>query len=309
MELALLTVKQVAVLFSMILAGFVCVKTGAVKMEGKKFFSDLMMSLTVPAMMLHSYLMEFDPSVFSNIVYVLGWSAAGMLLAFGLTFLVTGRMKDKDMPILRCACVFSNAAYMGFPLIQALFGSEGMLYASAFVTVLNLYLWSLQYALLTGKVRLKEVAHTLLTMPTMIAIMIGLVIYLGRIPVPEMVESTLNTVGSMTTPLSMIVTGMIMAGINVKKQLRDKRLALIILIRMFLIPAASIAFFTLMGWQGMSAAVILVLMSGPSAAVTSVFAVQFGYDEEMTAGAVVVTTFLSIFMLPVWAYLIGTLLM
>ncbi len=309
MELALLTVKQVAVLFSMILAGFVCVKTGAVKMEGKKFFSDLMMSLTVPAMMLHSYLMEFDPSVLSNIVYVIGWSAAGMLLAFGLTFLVTGRMKDKDMPILRCACVFSNAAYMGFPLIQALFGSEGMLYASAFVTVLNLYLWGLQYALLTGKVRLKEVAHTLLTMPTMIAIMIGLVIYLGRIPVPEMVESTLNTVGSMTTPLSMIVTGMIMAGINVKKQLRDKRLALIILIRMFLIPAASIGFFTLMGWQGMSAAVILVLMSGPSAAVTSVFAVQFGYDEEMTAGAVVVTTFLSIFMLPVWAYLIGTLLM
>lgn len=309
MELALLTVKQVAVLFSMILAGFVCVKTGAVKMEGKKFFSDLMMSLTVPAMMLHSYLMEFDPSVLSNIVYVIGWSAAGMLLAFGLTFLVTGRMKDKDMPILRCACVFSNAAYMGFPLIQALFGSEGMLYASAFVTVLNLYLWGLQYALLTGKIRLKEVAHTLLTMPTMIAIMIGLVIYLGRIPVPEMVKSTLNTVGSMTTPLSMIVTGMIMAGINVKKQLRDKRLALIILIRMFLIPAASIAFFTLMGWQGMSAAVILVLMSGPSAAVTSVFAVQFGYDEEMTAGAVVVTTFLSIFMLPVWAYLIGTLQM
>lgn len=309
MELALLTLEQVTELFLMILAGYVCVRTGAVKMEGKKFFSDLMMSLTVPAMMLHSYMMGFDEKIFSNIVSVLGRTVLVFTLAFILTFLLTGRMKGKDMPIVRCACVFSNAAYMGFPLIQAIFGSEGMIYASAFVTVLNLFLWSLQYSLLTGRVKLKEVLHTLLTMPTMIAIMIGLVIYLGRIPVPEMLDSTLNTVGSMTTPLSMIVTGMIIAGIDIKKQLRDLRLAIIIVIRMFLIPAACCGLFYLLGASGMAAAVILILMSGPSAAVTTVFAVQFGYDEEMTAGAVVVTTFLSIFTLPLWAYFIETLLM
>lgn len=309
MGLALLTLEQVTELFLMILAGYVCVRTGAVKMEGKKFFSDLMMSLTVPAMMLHSYMMGFDEKILANIVSVLGWSVLVFILAFALTFLITGRMKGKDIPMVRCACVFSNAAYMGFPLIQAIFGSEGMIYASAFVTVLNLFLWSLQYSLLTGKIKPKEVAHTLLTMPTMIAIMIGLVIYLCRIPVPEMLDSTLNTVGSMTTPLSMIVTGMIIAGIDVKKQLRDRRLALIILIRMVLIPAACCALFYLMEASGMAAAVILILMSGPSAAVTTVFAVQFGYDEKMTAGAVVVTTFLSIFTLPLWAYFIGALLM
>lgn len=277
-------------------------------MEGKKFFSDLMMSLTVPAMMLHSYFMEFDPKVFSNIVHVLGWSIALFVMAFIVTFLITGRMKDKDMPIVRCACVFSNSAYMGFPLIQALFGSEGMLYASAFVTILNLFLWSIQYALLTGKLRLKEVIHTLLTMPTMVAIILGLIIYLGRIPVPELIATSLNTMGSMTTPLSMIITGMIMAGIDVKKQMRDKRLGLILLIRMLVIPAVSVAMFVLMGWHGMSAAVILILMAGPCAAVTTVFAVQFKYDEELTAGAIVVSTFLSIIMLPAWSFVIGSLL-
>ena len=308
MELALLTLEQVMVLFSMILAGFVCVKTGAVKMEGRKHFSDLMMTLTVPAMMVHSYLMEFDPTVFSNLVTALGWSAAAFLLGFLITFLITWRMKDPALPILRCTCVFSNAAYMGFPLIQALFGSEGMLYASAFVTILNLFLWSVQYSMLTGKVNPREIVHTLLTMPTLIAIFIGLAIYLGRIPVAEPIERVLNMVGSMTTPLSMIITGMIIAGIDVKKQLRDKRLALIVLIRMILIPAACFGLFVLLGAHGMSAVVILLLMSGPSAAVSTVFAVQFGYDEEMTAGAVVITTFLSIFALPCWAFLLGTVL-
>ena len=107
---------------------------------------------------------------------------------------------------------------------------------------------------------------------------------------------------------SPIITGMIIAGIDVKKQLRDKRLALIVLIRMILIPAACFGLFVLLGAHGMSAVVILLLMSGPSAAVSTVFAVQFGYDEEMTAGAVVITTFLSIFALPCWAFLLGTVL-
>ena len=109
MGLALLTLEQVTELFLMILAGYVCVRTGAVKMEGKKFFSDLMMSLTVPAMMLHSYMMGFDEKILANIVSVLGWSVLVFILAFALTFLITGRMKGKDMPMVRCACVFSNA--------------------------------------------------------------------------------------------------------------------------------------------------------------------------------------------------------
>lgn len=309
MDLALLTLKQVAELFLLILAGYVCAKTGAVKMEGKRFFSDLMMSLTVPAMMLHSYLRGFDEKVLSNLIAVLGWSVFAFLLAFAATFLLTGRMKGKDMPLVRCACVFSNAAYMGFPLIQALFGSEGMLYASAFVTILNLFLWSIQYSLLTGKVKLKEVVHTLLTMPTMIAIMLGLCIYLCRIPVPDLFREALDMLGSMTSPLSMLITGMIIAGIDAKRQIRDRRIAWIMLIRMFLIPALCCAGFYLLGASGMAAAVILILLSGPSASVTTVFAVQFGYDEKMAAGAVVITTFLSIFTLPMWAYLIGTLLM
>ena len=66
MELAVITAKQVAVLFLLIFAGFACVKTGAVKMEAKKAFSDLLLYLIVPAMVINSYLTEFDPQVLQN---------------------------------------------------------------------------------------------------------------------------------------------------------------------------------------------------------------------------------------------------
>ena len=135
MELALITVKQVVVLFILIFAGFVCVKTKAVKMEGKKAFSDLLLYLIVPAMVINSYMMEFNIDILHNLLKAFELSILLLLIGLFITLALTAKHKSPDLPIMRFACIFSNAAYMGFPLIQALFGSEGLLYASAFVTL------------------------------------------------------------------------------------------------------------------------------------------------------------------------------
>ena len=141
MELAVITAKQVAVLFLLIFAGFACVKTGTVKIEAKKAFSDLPLYLIVPAMVINSYLTEFDPKVLQNLLQSFALSTVLLLLGLVITFLLTLRIgKEKNTPILRFACIFSNAAYMGFPLVQALFGAEGLLYASVYVTVFNILL-------------------------------------------------------------------------------------------------------------------------------------------------------------------------
>lgn len=86
--------------------------------------------------------------------------------------------KEKNTPILRFACIFSNAAYMGFPLIQALFGAEGLLYASAYVTVFNILLWTVGYAMVSGKVRPGEVLHSILTTPVLWSVLLGLTLSL-----------------------------------------------------------------------------------------------------------------------------------
>lgn len=134
MTLALITAKQVIVLFILIFSGFICVKTGAVKIEGRKAFSDLLVYFVVPCMIINSYLTEFDDNIFKNILYALGLSILLLVVGFAITFLLSFKLKGDNVPIVRFGCMFSNAAYMGFPLIQALFGSEGLIYASAFVT-------------------------------------------------------------------------------------------------------------------------------------------------------------------------------
>ena len=269
MELAVITAKQVAVLFLLIFAGFACVKTGAVKIEAKKAFSDLLIYLIVPAMVINSYLTEFDPKVLQNLLRSFALSTVLLLLGLVITFLLTLRIgKEKNTPILRFACIFSNAAYMGFPLIQALFGAEGLLYASAYVTVFNILLWTVGYAMVSGKVRPGEVLHSILTTPVLWSVLLGLTLYLCRVDVPELIRQPLQLVGSMNTPLSMIITGMLIAGSKPEKLLGNREIYRIILIRMLFIPLASFLLFRLLGVQGMAAEVVLLLEACPCAAIT-----------------------------------------
>lgn len=307
MDLAVITMQQVGILFFMILAGYASVRYGLIKMESKKAFSELLMNLVVPAMILESYMAEFDMKVFSNLMLTFGLGIILHALAVVVTLIVTRKKKNDDAAILKFACIFSNAGYMGFPLIRALFGMEGLLYASAFLSIFTIFMWTIGYILVSGEVDKKRIVRNICTQPSMISIVLGLIIYLGRIKVPAMISQPLGLLGAMNTPLSMIITGMMIAGSNLKRMFTDRRQVFIVAVRMFLIPALSFLLLKIMGIHGMVVEAVLLLEACPTAAVTSVFAVQFGHDEELAAGAVVITTFLSIFTLPMWALVLAVL--
>ena len=239
MDLAVITMQQVGILFFMILAGYASVRYGLIKMESKKAFSELLMNLVVPAMILESYMAEFDMKVFSNLMLTFGLGIILHALAVVVTLIVTKKKKNDDAAILKFACIFSNAGYMGFPLIRALFGMEGLLYASAFLSIFTIFMWTIGYILVSGEVDKKRIVRNICTQPSMISIVLGLIIYLGRIKVPAMISQPLGLLGAMNTPLSMIITGMMIAGSNLKRMFTDRRQVFIVEVRMFLIPALS----------------------------------------------------------------------
>ena len=304
MELALITAQQVIILFLLIGCGFVAVKTGVLKQEGKQTLSNLLLYLVVPAMIVHSYMMEFSEEILHNLLAAFGMSVLAILIGTAITLLLTARRKDRRAPIFRFACVFSNAAYMGFPLISALFGAEGLLYASAYVTVFNILLWTMGYGMVSGSSNPKEVARSLLHTPVLYAMVVGLAVYLLQIPVPNLIAQPIDLLSGMNTPLSMLITGMLIAAGDLKSIVCDRHIWKLAALRMVLIPAVCVAVFALLGFYGMSAQVVLLLECCPAAAITSVFAVQFGHEERFAAGSVVLTTLLSIVTLPLCALIL-----
>ena len=245
-----------------------------------------------------------------NLLAAFGLSVLAILMGTVLTLLLTARQKDSRTPIFRFACVFSNAAYMGFPLISALFGAEGLLYASAYVTVFNILLWTMGYGMVSGSNSPKAIARSLLHTPVLYAMVVGLSIYLLQIPVPSLIAQPLELLGGMNTPLSMLITGILIAAGDVRSIVTDKHIWKLAGVRMLLIPAVCLAAFAVLGLLrfGMSAQVVLLLECCPAAAITSVFAVQFGHDEHFAAGSVVLTTLLSILILPLCALVLTALM-
>lgn len=304
MELAFITAQQVVVLFLLIGTGVLAVKTGVLRPEHKQALSNLLVYIVVPAMIVNSYRMEFSAEILRNLLAAFGMSTLAILAGTVITLLLTARKKDSRTPIFRFACIFSNAAYMGFPLISALFGSEGLLYASAFVTVFNILLWTMGYGFVSGSSSPKEVVRSLVRTPVLYAVIAGLAVYLLQIPIPNLIAQPLELLAGMNTPLSMMITGMLIAAGSVKSIVTDVHIWKLAAVRMVLIPAVCLALFSLLGFHGTAAQVVVLLECCPAAAITSVFAVQFGHDESFAAGSVVLTTLLSIVVLPLCALVI-----
>lgn len=308
MELAAITFKQVGVLFLLILAGYVCVRTGAVHKEDKSAFSDLLINLVLPAMVLNSYFTEYDSATGRNLILTFGLSLFAIMMGLAVTVPIIRRGEKDSVGIQRFACVFSNAGYMGFPLIEALFGAEGMIYASAYVTMFNLTAWTVGIALVSRKTNGRSIATSILKTPVIYAVAAGIFVYFLQIPVPELLQKPISMIGSMNTPLSMFITGMLIASSRLDRIIRRRELWVVTFVRMLLIPAICTGVFALLGFRGMPAQVVLLLEACPSAAMTCIVAVRYRCDEEFSAGMVVVTTLISILTLPVLATLLGSLI-
>ena len=300
-SLVSITAQQVLVMFLLILVGYLAVRARVLGAEARRSFSALLVNIVVPAMIVDSYLIPFDPDILANLVRTALVSTSALLIGLGIALLATRRMQSPDRPILRFAITFSNAGYMGFPLIEALFGAEGLLYASIFNTFFNILIWTAGIALLDPGAKGANPVRELVKKPALLAVALGLVLYLGRVPVPGLIAQPIGLLGGMNTPLSMLITGIIIATSDLKAVIRRGALWQTILLRMLAVPAAAVLLCLATGTGGMVGAVVILLEACPCAAITSVFAVQYRYDEQLAAGAVVVSTLLSIAALPLFA--------
>ena len=308
MDLALVTLQQVGILFILIVIGYVCGKTGVVTSEGKKVLSNFLIKAIVPAMIVNAYLnMEFNPQILTNLLQAFGLSFGSIFFAMLVSWLLLWKMKTPNKKMLWFAWSYSNAAYMGFPLVKGLFGDEGMLYASAFATVFNIVVWSIGYAVMSGESNGKKIVNMVVKSPVTCSVVVGLLLYLCRIPVPEILKQPIRMIGETTTPISMIIIGVMIAESRLKSILANKEIWLTVVVRLVLIPTLTFGLFYLFGIGGMVGSVILIQAASPTAATTSVLAAQFNHNESIGAGTVVITTICSIVTLTIFVLLLPLL--
>lgn len=329
MNVAPSIIYNVALLFIMMVPGII-MKKCRLSCEGfGKGLSNLVLYIAQPALVFLAYVRPYDQEILINSLWVLGLSLI-IHLIFSLVAIVTfKKAPDRMRRMLTFATIFSNAAFMGIPLIAAVLEDSypgSTLYASIYNITFNLFLWSLGVFICTngkdidgdGVDDYKEAKKSssssplkALIHPVTIAALLGLVFFILPIDnyIPTIVTESFTMLKNLVAPLSMTVIGLRLADMSFKGILRDKYMYIFLLLRHLALPAVVILMLKLMTLMGIvihpaASAVLVIMASAPAATSATMFAEMFDCDANYVSRLVTVSTLLSIATMPLMALFI-----
>ncbi len=299
----------------MAVPGYILVKTKLLPESGSGPLSTFVLYASQTLLVFMSFQKGgYTPQIGVNMLWCLLLTAVVYIAMACIMYLcVRNKNKEARLDCVRYASVFSNAGFMGFPLLDALYAgdkilrAEVMLYAAAVVAMFNVLNWTLGVFMMTGdrkEISLKKIFLN----PVIIAVVIGFVLLVtiqkplyDVAPAGSTVDSvvtklldSLNAIGQTVTPLSMAVIGMKLASVNLKELFLDKWAYVT---AFFKLIAMSLLTILIVAWLPVAEPVKYVmffLMSMPSAASATLFAVKFNKDSKSASVYLLLNTVLSI---------------
>ena len=285
--------RQIAIMALLAAVGVYLSRKGFLSPQGTKDLGAILLRVIIPCVIVKSYITEFSRERLLELALSAGLALIGFILAMVISYLVFGKRRRLE----NFAASFCNAGFIGIPLAQAIIGEEGVFYIAASVALLNLFQWTYGVYIMADR---KDAisATTIATHPVVIAIVIGGVLFVSRIPVPGIVTSTLGYIAGMNTPIAMILMGTYLAKLPLKKLL-DKRAYGCVLFRLVIIPAVILLVFWVLPVSNADIALAAFLAAAtPVGANICVFAQQYDCDYEFSVVTVCLSTLLSVITVP-----------
>lgn len=297
--------QKVLALFLMIGVGALLCKRRMISKRGADQINGLLIHVVAPCVVVSAFQIDRNgpdaPSLESLGLTAL-MAISSFVVAIGVTRLFFNRKPEETRRVLKFASVYSNCAFMGLPLVQAMLGGAGIIYASVFIAVFNVFCWTHGYAMMNNSGERQSLRKVLLN-PGTIGVLIGLPLFLLSIRLPEFLGATVDAFAGLNTPLAMLCIGVYMAQLKVREALRDRSLYLVCLLRLLVIPAAAFAVLLLFRPSETAFVACMIQVCAPTAGMTAIFASKFGQDTALAAKTVAVTTLASIVTMPLFTSL------
>jgi len=293
--------EMLVILFG-IAAGYLAHRLGYLGGEIDQKISKIILNITMPCLILGSVISGSDlPD--TAIILSLLWTSAifygiQIVVAMAAAPLLGGTPAQRG--VWRYGLVFSNSAFIGYPVTVALFGSDALFYAVILVLPANIMSYTLGVLMLKGARRFRRKQ---LVSPCVIAAVLALFLVLTRIHLPSLTGELLNFVGDVTVPLSLLVVGSLLAGLPMKRIFASPRLWILTVLRLLVLPAILWAVLSWLGVDALVRGVAITLMAMPIAINGTMLSMEYGGDTECMAQATFLTTLVSIITIPVVAVL------
>lgn len=297
--MVLVLAKQILEMFLLAGVGYLLFKAGKISGEGSRTLGNILIYVSLPAVIINGFLVERTPEHVSGILL----SMAGALALILVSVLIS-HFIFRNNPIGAFAAAFSNPGFFGIPLVIASLGREYVFYAACFIAFLNIGQWTYGVSRLTGQpLRQGFALKKLIRAPFVIAITVGLVLFATQLPLPGILRDGLSAAAGLNTPLAMFTVGIYLAQTDLKKMLKDRSLYAVSAVRLLLIPLAALGILSLFpaNLNGMKT-VLLIAAACPVGSNVAVYAQLHGKDYPYAVETVVISTALSLATIPltVW---------
>ncbi len=202
--------NQIMKMFLILILGFFCYRIKLIDHQGNKTLSNLLLMVVNPLLIFDSFLQEFTPEIFQGflIAIFLGFLSHFVGIAAGRLFF--SKKISPDYNVEQFSCVYSNCGFMGIPLVNSIFGSQGVIYLTAYMLAFNVLSWTHGLFLITGNASPKQMKKGL-TSPAMIGTLMGLVLFLTQLKLPSLISDTIDYITAMNTPMAMMIAGISLA--------------------------------------------------------------------------------------------------
>ncbi len=298
MSLAITAFNQIIIMFFIIVVGIVCYKTKLIDNPMNKKLSDLVLYLVNPFVIFVSYQRKYEASLLRGLLISL--LLAIVTHAFGIIIswlVIRKKQHEADITIERFAVIYSNCGFIGIPLVNGIFGGEGVFYLTAYLTIFNLVVWTHGMITMSGKSDKKTITKAFLS-PSIIATLSGFFFFICRILLPDITVEALSYIANMNTPLAMLVAGVTIAQTNFIKIFGKLRIYYIVFLKLLFVPIAMLLLFQLFDIPRIVILTSVLAAACPTAATINLFSIKYDKNYLYASELFAMTTILSLITIP-----------
>lgn len=293
-------------LFLFMLMGYVFNKIGMINAKVRKSITDLVIFVVLPCNIIYSFMIKMNLEIIQSGMIIF---CVSLIIQIGcelLSRILYPHVNVEQKKVLKYATICSNAGFMGSPLVQGLYGLQGLLFASIYLIPQRIVMWSSGIACFSSAKK-KDVVKKVLTHPCIIAVFIGILLMLLQLELPTYLSKSIASVSNCTMFLSMVVIGGILAEIKMKSVF-NKLVIYFSFIRLIVIPLLVLLGCYLFQLPVLVSAVATVLAGMPAGTTTAILAEKYNGDSALAVQLIFLSTILSLLSIPCLCIIIEMLM-
>ena len=278
---------------------------------------------------------DINEETLRNGMGLLVWGIAMYPILMLLTLPIFAKYKGDEKTTLRVLSIFGSTTFFGIPIVTAIYGPQGTLYASIFNIGYRIFLYSYGYIKMSGLSMKKENLKQMFLNPIVVATFLGLFVWMFQTYLPQVavaVEQDGETIkksvaflridhtfpqlfqvfkylGGLASPLAWLAIGSTLGAVSFKEAFSDKKTWYYTFVKLALVPAINIAILYALSLVGfpinlVGLGTVVIMMATPPATVAVAYAINFDREALFASNASLMATLGAVLMAPIWIVIV-----